>query len=95
LTSSASIRGYGRIQGGELMKKTVRSLMLAVVLVSATFGVVSLMAPTVSADPPGQFCGGFAGIPCPEGFNCVDVPGDGCDPRHGGADCAGYCKKAH
>ena len=53
------------------------------------------MTPSVSADPPGQFCGGFAGIPCPDGYVCVDVPGDGCDPRHGGADCAGYCKRGH
>ena len=64
-------------------------------LVVGAFGVSGLMAPTVSADPPGQFCGGIAGIPCPEGFTCVDVPGDGCNPKQGGADCAGYCKRSH
>ena len=36
-------------------------------------------------------CGGFAGIPCPSGFQCFDYPNDGCDPRQGGADCIGVC----
>jgi hypothetical protein len=38
-------------------------------------------------------CGGFAGIQCPEGFECVDDPNDNCDPQNGGADCGGICKK--
>lgn len=38
-------------------------------------------------------CGGFASIPCPAGYKCVDKPGDGCDPKNGGADCIGFCKK--
>ena len=75
------------------MKKLFRTLMIAVALVPAVIGLVSLMTPNAAADPPGQFCGGFAGIPCPEGYVCVDVPGDGCDPQHGGADCAGRCKR--
>jgi hypothetical protein len=41
----------------------------------------------------GQFCGGFAGIECPDGYQCVDDPSDGCDPNAGGADCAGVCEK--
>jgi hypothetical protein len=40
---------------------------------------------------PGGMCGGIAGFPCPEGFDCVDAAGDGCDPNQGGADCAGVC----
>ncbi|MGH2614461.1 MAG: hypothetical protein ACRDJC_04430 [Thermomicrobiales bacterium] len=36
-------------------------------------------------------CGGIAGIPCPEGFTCVDDPRDDCDPKRGGADCIGIC----
>lgn len=36
-------------------------------------------------------CGGIAGLPCPDGFMCVDDPGDGCDPTLGGADCSGLC----
>jgi hypothetical protein len=58
---------------------------------------VNLMTPVVPepAAAPGQFCGGIAGIPCPEGFVCKDVPGDGCDPQHGGADCPGRCKRQH
>ena len=38
-----------------------------------------------------QFCGGFAGLPCPEGMSCVDDPDDSCDPANGGADCGGIC----
>ncbi|HYO51501.1 hypothetical protein [Archangium sp.] len=39
----------------------------------------------------GQFCGGFAGIPCPEGLVCVDDPRDTCNPHLGGRDCGGIC----
>jgi hypothetical protein len=42
-------------------------------------------------EPEGEFCGGIAGIPCPEGFICVDDPRDDCDPKTGGADCGGIC----
>jgi eight-cysteine-cluster-containing protein len=41
--------------------------------------------------PPPEFCGGFAGLPCPEGQICVDDPSDDCDPAAGGADCGGIC----
>lgn len=37
-------------------------------------------------------CGGIAGLKCPEGQTCVDDPSDSCDPKHGGADCAGICQ---
>lgn len=49
---------------------------------------------TPAADCPGicvPFCGGIAGIACPEGLTCVDDPSDSCDPKAGGADCGGYC----
>jgi hypothetical protein len=36
-------------------------------------------------------CGGFAGLPCPRGFECVDDPRDDCSPCRGGADCGGIC----
>jgi hypothetical protein len=36
-------------------------------------------------------CGGIAGLPCPDGYICVDGPGDECDPATGGADCIGIC----
>ena len=64
-------------------------------MVVCALGVASLMAPTATADPGGQFCGGIAGTPCPEGFVCKDVPGDGCNPQQGGADCPGRCRRAH
>jgi hypothetical protein len=41
--------------------------------------------------PQGPFCGGIAGIPCPEDLACVDDPSDDCDPKNGGADCGGIC----
>ena len=77
------------------MRVNSRVLTGIVLLGVCAFGVAGLMAPSVPADPPGQFCGGIAGIPCPEGFVCKDVPGDGCNPQQGGADCAGRCKRAH
>lgn len=40
--------------------------------------------------PPRQ-CGGLVGSGCPKGLYCYDVPGDGCDPNNGGADCLGLC----
>jgi len=41
-----------------------------------------------------DFCGGFAGFPCPDGFTCIDDPTDDCDPNNGGADCGGICTPA-
>jgi len=42
-------------------------------------------------DQTSVFCGGIAGFPCPGAGQCEDVAGDGCDPKHGGADCGGAC----
>jgi hypothetical protein len=36
-------------------------------------------------------CGGFAGIPCVTGLECVDPLKDECDLSCGGADCSGIC----
>ena len=41
--------------------------------------------------PKPTFCGGIAGIPCPDGQTCIDDPSDDCDPNNGGADCGGIC----
>jgi hypothetical protein len=43
-------------------------------------------------DEGGDPCGGFAGLPCPQGQVCVDDPSDSCDPKSGGADCIGVCE---
>jgi hypothetical protein len=43
-------------------------------------------------DMPRVTCGGFAARPCPGAGQCVDDPADGCDPKHGGADCGGICE---
>ncbi|EER40442.1 conserved hypothetical protein [Histoplasma capsulatum var. duboisii H88] len=50
----------------------------------------------MACDIPGicikpEFCGGIAGIACPEGKKCYDDPRDKCDPKKGGADCGGIC----
>jgi len=59
--------------------------MIAVALATGTLGAMSLLAPTVTADPPPRvYCGGEpGGDACPAGFVCVDVPGDQCNPRRG------------
>jgi hypothetical protein len=36
-------------------------------------------------------CAGFLGLPCPDGYLCIDDPNDSCDPAGGGADCGGLC----
>lgn len=46
---------------------------------------------SVEQGVPFDTCGGFAGLECAEGFNCVDDPTDSCDPDSGGADCSGWC----
>lgn len=50
-------------------------------------------APQEEQTQGGSFCGGIAGVPCPEGFTCVDDPSDTCDPNNSGADCGGFCEK--
>ncbi|EON69816.1 hypothetical protein W97_09079 [Coniosporium apollinis CBS 100218] len=50
----------------------------------------------LACDEPGicvepTFCGGFGGLPCPAGMECVDDWRDDCDPLNGGADCGGVC----
>ncbi len=37
-------------------------------------------------------CGGFMGLLCPDGSQCVDDSSDTCDPDAGGADCMGSCQ---
>lgn len=36
-------------------------------------------------------CGGIAGLPCADGFECVDDSSDECVPDRGDADCSGVC----
>ena len=43
------------------------------------------------AGPNQPTCGGFLGAVCPVGMQCIDYPGDGCNPNQGGADCLGMC----
>lgn len=77
-------------------------LCFGVLVGSAVFWGAVACDPTVEAQTVteersvsgGDFCGGIAGIPCPEGFTCVDDPRDDCDPKQGGADCGGVCRKS-
>lgn len=59
-------------------------------------GCTKQLCPPDDPGDPGtkdpQRCGGFAGFPCPGLGECVDDPGDDCDPQNGGADCGGICK---
>ena len=52
----------------------------------------STCQPKAPPPPAGKFCGGIAGIACAANEECVDDPTDGCDPKHGGADCGGVCQ---
>ena len=47
---------------------------------------------TCVRDVPAPTCGGIAAIRCPGAGTCLDIPGDGCDPRAGGADCPATCQ---
>jgi hypothetical protein len=76
-------------------------LMSWSVLVAGAVLLGSACTPTAEASEESSsdlqekaaFCGGFAGIPCAEGYVCVDDPSDDCDPNQGGADCGGICQK--
>jgi hypothetical protein len=72
------------------------SLLVAGILACAAAVIFTGSAETYAGPGGGgQFCGGIAGIPCPEGFVCVDDPRDDCNPKTGGRDCGGICKRAH
>lgn len=77
------------------MRKGSRILLGLSLVAAIAIGITGLMMTpeTMSAPPDRQFCGGIAGFPCPEGYVCVDDPTDDCNPRKGGADCGGYCKR--
>ena len=65
------------------------------VLAGLTGAVIALSSPrrgSAQISTPGGMCGGMAGFPCPDGFECVDDPSDSCDPATGGADCSGICQ---
>lgn len=48
-------------------------------------------APGICLPKRQRTCGGFAGLRCPDGLHCYDIPNDGCDVKKGGADCLGIC----
>ncbi|KAF7553835.1 hypothetical protein G7Z17_g3335 [Cylindrodendrum hubeiense] len=48
-------------------------------------------APGICIPNKAPSCSGFAGLVCPKGLTCYDLPNDGCDPLDGGADCIGVC----
>jgi len=77
------------------MRNRTRGWIVAGALAACAFASISLISSTATAAPGGQPCGGITGATCPDGFKCVDIPGDGCNPKSGGADCPGVCKRAH
>jgi len=79
------------------MAPKFRAAELAFVMgMLAITGVVLVSGLTTTfADPPkAAACGGVTGIPCPQGCVCVDDRRDDCNPKKGGADCPGVCKRA-
>lgn len=42
-----------------------------------------------------KYCGGFLGLSCEKDYHCVDIAGDGCDPKQGGSDCLGVCARGN
>jgi hypothetical protein len=78
------------------MRQHLRFVIAALVLSAGALGSVAVLTPQASAARPGgQFCGGIQGILCPEGLVCVDDPRDDCNPKTGGADCSGICRRGH
>ncbi|MCC7022191.1 MAG: hypothetical protein IT338_05155 [Thermomicrobiales bacterium] len=61
------------------------------ILTGAALTLAARRGASAQISTPGGMCGGIAGFPCPDGYECVDVAGDGCDPNAGGRDCAGVC----
>lgn len=75
---------------GATRRRTLAALT-ALVAGGTAAGRRPTAARSADVDFSGIFCGGFAAIPCPGGYACVDDPGDLCDPEAGGADCGGRC----
>jgi hypothetical protein len=81
------------------MKNVTRTFLMAAVAAASVFAVLSLTISPAEAIlcPPYHgpmskiFCGGIAGIECPDKLICVDDPRDDCCPEAGGADCGGMC----
>ncbi len=69
---------------GEIMR--VEEVTVLESAASASFSSLSSSVPSERA-----MCGGIAGLPCSQGFLCVDDSTDSCDPMAGGADCSGVC----
>ena len=78
--------GLTRVLG----RRASRRRGLAAVGALAVAGVVGRSA-AAQVTVGGRFCGGIAGIPCPDGLRCV-IDTSVCDPARGGADCGGWCR---
>jgi len=81
-----------RAMAGGASRRRLLAGLAGAVLAAIGVGHRRATADTLYGDWTGRFCGGFAGIRCPDGFDCVDDAGDSCDPAAGGADCAGVCQ---
>ncbi|MDP9409024.1 MAG: hypothetical protein M3P70_00720 [Actinomycetota bacterium] len=83
-------QGFDRL-ARSLAAGTSRRRVLAGMAAAALGGLGLRHVGAQASDEPVS-CGGIAGLPCPEGFTCVDDPSDNCNPATGGADCLGICR---
>lgn len=60
-------------------------------LAGSAAAIVGWRRVAAQTDGPGLACGGLMGLPCPDGYVCIDDSKDSCDPATGGADCIGVC----
>ncbi len=85
-----------------------RSFAFGLVAVVSMFGLAAVACTSESSEDPAADnaesgdeqditkaprCGGFAGLACASGYECVDDPHDSCNPATGGRDCMGLCAK--
>ena len=78
--------------GSQLTCKMMEPACTADTVLAIQAGCYACVDPmTCGLDPGPQPCGGFLGLVCEDGLECVDDPSDGCDPDMGGADCPGIC----
>lgn len=78
----------------DLGRRPTRRGVLGMALSAVVATLLTAQKAEAQVGVPGGMCGGIAGIPCPDGYTCIDNPGDGCDPNAGGADCSGICVPA-
>src|SRR5262245_13344975 len=78
LPSSSGTDTRPRGQQEDSMKRALRVVITAVTLVVISAGAVPLLTDATESFAQGgggEFCGGFAGVPCGLGVGCLGTPG--------------------